>query len=358
MIRILHAADLHLDSPFAAMRPDQAADRREEQREVLTRLIRECNERECDLLLLAGDLFDSDEVYRDTTDLLCRLLAQCRARVFIAPGNHDCYTPSSVYATVNWPENVHVFQSEQVEAVRLEGVTVYGAAFTGPHATGLMRGFCAEADGNRSVMVIHGELSDRDGLYNSISVADVAGSDLDYLALGHVHEDSLRSVGGTTVGIPGCAMGRGFDETGEKGAFYVELDGSGCRVLPVSLGAKQYLRLNVDVQNDAFSEIEAAIPANAAQTICRLTLTGECQTPDLNALQRAFGGRFDTLELVDKTLPPKDVWEDCGADSLKGIFLQRMLEIYEKAEDEDRRTVALTAKLGRDLLEGREVRAE
>lgn len=358
MIRILHAADLHLDSPFAAMPPEKAAKRREEQREVLTRLVRECTARSCDLLLLSGDLFDSDEVYRDTTDLLCRLLGQCPAKVFIAPGNHDFWSPASVYATVRWPENVHIFQSEEITAVHLDQVTVYGAAFTGPHASGLLHGFRAAQDGLPSVMVIHGELSDREGLYNSISVADVAASRLDYLALGHIHEDSLRSVGGTTVGIPGCAMGRGFDETGEKGAFYVELDSAGCRVQPVALGAKQYLRMQVEVHGDPMADIAASIPSDAKQLICRLTLTGDCPTPDLEALHRSFDGSFDTLQIVDHTLPPRELWEGAGEDSLKGLFLQRLQAIYDRSDDEDKRTVALAARLGRDLMEGREVRAE
>ena len=89
MIRILHAADLHLDSPFAAMRPDQAAVRREEQRQVLRRLVQACSSLNCQILLLAGDLFDSDRVYLQTAELLRRELASCKAPVFIAPGNHD-----------------------------------------------------------------------------------------------------------------------------------------------------------------------------------------------------------------------------------------------------------------------------
>ena len=96
MIRILHAADLHLDSPFAAMPPQKAAARRADQRELLLRLTAACNERNCDLLLLAGDLFDSDQVYRETAELLVKALGACRAKVFIAPGNHDFFSPSSI----------------------------------------------------------------------------------------------------------------------------------------------------------------------------------------------------------------------------------------------------------------------
>lgn len=358
MIRILHAADLHLDSPFAAMTPEQAKLRRSEQRQVLGRLVEECNHRSCHLLLLAGDLFDSERIYRETAELLCQVLKTCRARVFIAPGNHDYWSPVSLYATIPWPKNVHIFRSEQIEAVSLENpaVTVYGAAFTGPRCGPLLQGF--RADRSPAVMVVHGELSDRSGVYNPISVADVAGSRLDYLALGHNHEDSLRRVGSTSVGIPGCAMGRGFDETDEKGAFYVELDREGCRVLPVPLGARQYRVCTATVQDDPLRDVLKVLPEDTAEHIYRIILKGVCPKPDLAALQEALAPRFCALELTDQTEPPAELWAGVGEDSLKGAFLRRLKPVYDQAAESDRQTVSLAVRIGLALMEGREVPAE
>ncbi len=59
MLRFLHAADFHLDSPFAALPARQAAARRRESRETLARLADYVNTHGIDLVLLAGDLFDS-----------------------------------------------------------------------------------------------------------------------------------------------------------------------------------------------------------------------------------------------------------------------------------------------------------
>ena len=358
MIRILHAADLHLDSPFAAMTPDRAKLRRAEQRQVLVRLVEECNRRSCHLLLLAGDLFDSEQVYRETAELLCQLLKNCHAKVFISPGNHDYWSPASLYATIPWPKNVHIFRSEQIEAVKLENpnVTVYGAAFTGPCCGPLLHGFRA-AQGP-AVMVVHGELSDRSGKYNPISVADVAGSGLNYLALGHIHEDSLRRVGSTSVGIPGCAMGRGFDETDEKGAFYVELDAEGCRVSPVPLGATQYRICTVPVKEDPLQSILDTLPTDSADHIYRIILKGTCPKPDLEQLRQALAQKCAALELVDQTEPPADLWASVGEDNLKGAFLRRLQPVYEQAAGEDRQTVSLAVRIGLALMEGREVPTE
>ena len=143
MIKFLHAADLHLDSTFAALDPRQAALRRQEQRRLVTELCRLCRENECDLLLLSGDLFDGRRVYLDTLDTLRDELSECGAQVFIAPGNHDPIGPTSPYLTQAWPENVHIFTNAGIEAIVLRepACVVYGAAFTSPSMPPLLRGF-------------------------------------------------------------------------------------------------------------------------------------------------------------------------------------------------------------------------
>ena len=116
MIRFLHAADFHLDSPFAALPAHQAAQRRRESREVPDRLADYVNSQGIDLVLLAGDLFDSASPFRETGEQLAAALGRMEARVFIAPGNHDWCGPGSPWETVSWPENVHVFRENTLTA--------------------------------------------------------------------------------------------------------------------------------------------------------------------------------------------------------------------------------------------------
>ena len=84
MIKFLHAADLHLDAPFAALSPEQATARRQEQRALLTELAEAANAHDCDLVLLAGDLFDSAGTSDETLLALRRALASIHAPVFIS----------------------------------------------------------------------------------------------------------------------------------------------------------------------------------------------------------------------------------------------------------------------------------
>ena len=126
MIKILHGADFHLDSAFSALSPEKASKARREQRQALDQLGQIA--KDCDLVLLSGDLFDSARIYRDSLDALKQLFGSIQAQVFIAPGNHDFITPGSPYLTEDWGKNVHIFTSSQMERISLPELNCRTAA--------------------------------------------------------------------------------------------------------------------------------------------------------------------------------------------------------------------------------------
>ena len=131
MLKLIHAADLHLDSPFEALGERKAAQRRSEQRGLLGRIVSLAGERQADALLLTGDLFDSADAYSETARCVASELGKAPCPVFISPGNHDFYSLSSPWTRLELPENVHVFTSPRLECVELpgKGARVWGAAF-------------------------------------------------------------------------------------------------------------------------------------------------------------------------------------------------------------------------------------
>ena len=361
MIKFLHAADLHLDSPFAALAPEQAAQRRREQRQLLSGLSALCRRQECRLLLLSGDLFDGVRVYRDTLDALRQALAECGAQVFIAPGNHDYICPGSPYLTERWPENVHIFTAAQPEMVLLEelGCAVYGAAFTAPTMPALLPGFHVQPAQRNLVnlMVLHGDTQTPDSRYNPITKNQITLTGLDYLALGHIHKPSdLYRTGKTRFAWPGCPMGRGFDETGPRGVFLgtAEPGKVDCRFVP--LPGRRYEILRVEAGDDPLAAIEAALPADPSRDIYRIVLTGEAEEPRLDRLQAQLQDRFYALQLRDETVPPLSLWTRCGEDTLAGLYLQWLHDALDACKtDYERRCVELAARRGLQIMEGREV---
>ena len=358
MIKFLHAADLHLDAPFSSLGREQAVLRRREQREAVRRLVEICNAEGCHLLLLAGDLLDGAAAYPETVECLRESFEACRAEVFLAPGNHDPFTPGCAYDTVAWPDHVHIFTRNRIDAVPLPelGCVVYGAAFCAMESSALLRGFYAEPSDAVKLMVLHGELK-ADSVYNPITEAEIAVSGLDYLALGHIHRCSgLLRAGKTAYGWPGCLMGRGFDETGEKGYILGEIDQNGCRTWFVPFPGRAYEILRVQAGDDAAAAIEAALPANTERDIYRILLQGESEPVDVRALERRFAGRFFGLTVRDETVPKRELWEAVGEDTLRGLFLRELKLRYDGAEDEsERHRIAIAARVGLAAMEGREL---
>lgn len=361
MIKIVHAADLHLDSAFSALSAEQAAQLRGEQRLLLEEIAALCEREAADILLLAGDLFDSDRCFGDTAEALCAALGSTRARVFIAPGNHDFYGPRSPWARMKLPENVHLFTSPQMEKVELTepGCTLWGAAFLSESALPPLRDFRAGDEGV-NIMVLHGDTDSADSRYGSISEGDIAASGLDYLALGHIHKYSgPRRAGDTVYAYPGCAMGRGFDETGEKGVIIAQVDGEGCSLRFEPLSGRRYEIIDLDITaaEDIAAAARAAIGAGRERDICRLVLKGEREeAPDRQALEAELSPLCWKLELRDLTRPKAELWRAMEENTLKGGFLRRMKIRYDAAETEaERLRIVRAVTLGLAALENREV---
>lgn len=353
MIEILHAADFHLDSAFSSLPPALAGERRREQRRALEQLAQLCEG--CDLVLLPGDLFDSARIYRDTLDALKRFFASVSAQIFIAPGNHDYLTEGSPYLTEDWGANVHIFKENEISCVHLDGCDVYGAAFTAPESAPLLQNFRVENPEKKNLMLLHGELQ-ANSVYDPISPEDIAASGLDYLALGHVHLCGQRQCGKTLCAWPGCLMGRGFDECGEKGALRVSLGESGCQTRFVPLAVRKYEILQVPAGDDALASALAALPEQTQRDCYRILLTGEAENVDAAAVEEALRSRFYTLSVRDRTVPKQALWEAAGEDTLRGHFLSDLRAQYEaSAEEAQKRKIAAAAKLVTALMDGREV---
>ena len=360
-LRILHSADLHLDSPFEGLSAGKAAIRRGEQRELLTALAALARREQADIVLLAGDLLDSDNTYYETGEELIRCLGQIPAPVFIAPGNHDYYSARSPYARLKLPENVHVFTQNAIEAVELPalGARVYGAAFTEKRSGALLRGFQApKQEGIRNLLCIHGEVGARDSAYNPISPQELADSGMDYVALGHIHKASgLQKAGDTWYAWPGCPEGRGFDETGEKTVSLVELSEEGCRMETFPIASRRYEVMKVDVTgSDPLLAVHTQLPDETVSDIYRIVLTGETeQSPDMNRLYAALSELFFELQLRDETRLRRSVWERAGEDTLRGLFLMKLKKRYDAAGTEEQRlAIEQAARWGLAALDNRE----
>ena len=347
MIKILHSGDWHLDAPMQGRNPEQAAFLRSELAKLPGKIAYLCMEENCDLMLLSGDLFDgaySQQTYKDLYDALQRV----KVPVFIAPGNHDYISPESPYEKELWPENVHIFKQPQIQWVDLENLNlrIYGAAFTSMDCPSLLEGF--HADGP-AVGVFHGDPTQANSPYNPVTRTQVAQSGLLYLALGHVHKGDGFWTADTLCAWPGCPMGKGWDEPGEKGVLIAEL-GQESRVRFVPLDAPKFY----DVAVDAAEGVASVLPAVANDDFYRITLTGEAESVDLESIQAEFSA-FPNMVLRDQTRRPVDIWKSVGEDNFEGMYFGLLQDALTDADGEQQERILLAAKLSRQILDGQEV---
>ena len=347
MIKILHSGDWHLDSPFQGRTEAQAGYLRRELLHVPDKIAALCMEENCDLVLLSGDLFDgayTQESYRRVYDALQRI----EKPVFISPGNHDYISPDSPYEKEIWPENVHIFKRQTIEWVDVPALDlrVYGGGFQSMDCPPLLKDWRAEG---RAVGVFHGDPTQINSPYNPVTKTQVADSGLLYLALGHVHKGDSFMAGQTLCAWPGCPMGRGWDEEGEKGVRIVTVE-EGVQTKFVPLGTPEFHDLVVDASNG----MGTVLPAVPNEDFYRITLTGETETPDLDALQEEFS-RFPNLTIRDHTRRPVDLWQKAGEDSFEGMYFGLLQDALEGAAEEEKERILLAARLSRQLLDGQEV---
>jgi DNA repair exonuclease SbcCD nuclease subunit len=362
MLKFIHAADFHLDSAFGALSARQAASRRAELRETVDRLSDYVNKNGVELVLLAGDLFDSGSAYTETGERLAAALGRMRARVFVAPGNHDWYGPGSPWETVVWPENVHVFRDNRLTAVEMGNVVIHGAAFTGAEqSAGFLNGFTAPEDGRIHIGLLHGEIDPAEKRYNPVRKDEAAASGLAYLALGHTHKRmEPQRWGKTLCAWPGCLEGRGFDELGEKGFYEGSIGDDGVTALRfVPFSWRRYERMEINVTGqDPRRAVEAALPEDTARHLYRLILTGETGEGgvDAAALQEALADRFYGLEIRDRTVMAEDIWRRAEEDSLRGLFLRKLREKWNNAKtEEEREQVTRAVRFGLAALDHRDM---
>ncbi len=253
MIKIMHTADVHLDSPFSSLGSRQAEIRRAELRSAFTSMMTYAKMNNTDMLLISGDLFDGEYVTRETISLLCREFENYKNPVFIAAGNHDPAVPKSVWTKDIFPDNVRIFASPEVESYDIDGlgVTVYGYGFNEKTMeSSPIDGLCVEDKSRVNLLLAHCDMvsSKLNICPTTPDMLDSFGAD--YSALGHIHNPPETGHDGRWC-YPGCLEGRSFDECGPKGACIVEINKRGTdsdiTIKRVRFSKRRYERGVVDV---------------------------------------------------------------------------------------------------------------
>lgn len=353
-MKILHSADLHLDSPFTGRTEAQAKVLKQNLIKVPGLLAELCRRESCQLVLLSGDLFDGPWS-RDSFLALRNALEEMAVPVFISPGNHDFFGPNSPYLTEQWPENVHIFTRPEIESVVIPELDcrIYGAGYRSMDCEALLNDFQAEGTERWHIGVLHGDPTQINSPYCPIATNQVKESGLHYLALGHIHKFGSFRAGETLCAWPGCPMGRGFDELEAKGALIVTLEDT-VHAQFSPLDTLRFFDYETRPDIDPTGALASLLPAVGDNNFYRITFIGESPKLNLSDLLAAFP-QFPNLELRDRTVPEQDIWGSASNDTLEGVYFRLLKNAMVGADDATQETLTLAARISRQILDGQEV---
>lgn len=309
MIKILHTADVHLDSPLKslALRDPELRDRvRTATRAAFTTIVDIALAEGVTALLIVGDLFDGAERSARTAAFLTlqleRLLER-GIRVFYIKGNHDAENPLT--GELSLPDNVHIFDGRGGKVQLTDGVWIHGVSFTGRHAPeSLLPKFQAPVEGAVNIAMLHTSLTGAEGHdpYAPCALGDLTAAGFDYWALGHVHRRQVHSRTPWVV-MPGTPQGRDIGDPGPKSATLVSI-GEMIGIEEVPTSVVEFLRVRIDA-TDTESD-------DALRDLLRRTLreTARSMLSDSAVIRLELTGRTPRRWQV---LRDQDVWTDTAA---------------------------------------------
>lgn len=372
MIKILHLADLHIDSPFSKYPPSVREKKRKDLSASFSAAIDYIIDQKITLCLIAGDLFDTENPSAAAREEVRAGFERAKnCRFFISPGNHDPYTETSVYASYSLGENVTVFKGDKPARVSLsDEVDIYGYAFTS--RTMRVNPFSdirVANNGKINILVAHGDMSGAVSENCPISVSDIMQSGFDYVALGHLHNIAgINKINETYYGYSGCLCGRDFGETGEKGGYLCELTRENgffsCTSLFVPFGVHEYIECDADISGSDSDTETARILTDMAKTnmwgddcSVRFHLKGKIAgeyLPKKSAICAMTRGLYEA-DIKDETTPDTGDSRLDNDMTLRGEYYRKLKPRLETGTPEERRRAALALRFGICAMNGGDI---
>lgn len=310
--------------------------RRAALRQSFQNLVRLAGELKVDALTIAGDLYEDLYARQDVAHFLAERLQTLPIPVLIAPGNHDYWHPGSLYATQAWPDNVHIFASNQFSPIEVGEFRIFGIAHDKPKGTrNLLEGYTVPA-GNRALALFHG--SERGQLplqeegkedHAPFSEPDIAKAGFHFALLGHFHTPRTTA----RLVYPGNPEPLTFGELGVRGAAEVDFGPTTPTVKIHQVNTFALSDVEVDItgclHSDALLQrVREALPAGA-DTGTRARLVGELALglqigPSELVRRLREGGRC--VDVVFAVRPALDLEQLSQAPDIRGQFVRGLME--------------------------------
>ncbi|RVU70585.1 MULTISPECIES: DNA repair exonuclease [Lactobacillus] len=311
-MKFIHFADAHLDSPFRGLSflPSKAFNQiYNAANQSLKRIVDLALSEQVDLVLIAGDTFDSNHPSPHSQLLFAqeiKRLTDAQIQVVMIFGNHDhmkrselLVTPSPYFKLLGPDEKV-----EQVTFTTKTGFTydVVGFSYLNNHITSDKLPEFPEKGANYTFGMMHAQektSTNSQNVYAPFTVQEMQELNYDYFALGHIHARRTLSTEPLIV-YPGNIQGRHINELGPKGCYLGEVN-EASRETKIDFYATSPI-----IWQSVQLELTAGLSKADLQAKILASLTAEQTT--YFSLQ-LLGARFLTEEETD-LITDSDFWQN------------------------------------------------
>lgn len=360
-IKLLHTADIHIGAAESFLK-ENSDSRRFETLLTFEKIIDLGIENKVDVIAIAGDLFDSNNIEeRFITAVFEKIANASPIRVIFAAGNHDPLSADSPFLNRSLPENLYVLGTSD-ECITFEDLSlkVYGRSFEHNYLQGEEKFTLKTDDGFINLLVQHGELkSDLSSDYNAITPRFVKNSGMDYIALGHVHKRTeIGKIENTAFAYCGCPEGQGFDELDQKGVYIGEIGKNHCDLKFTAVSKRLHAEEKVDISgdltaNEICDKITETLKTNYGDTwhdnLYKIELVGEIAEDteiSLEEITARLKPQVYFIKIKDRTEYKLDYEALAKEPTLKGIFIRKMLEKEAAASDIEKPLIRDALTLG------------
>ena len=347
-MKFIHIADMHFDSPFVnlADKENLGEKRRLEQRKIFKKVIEYAKNNNIEYLFISGDLYEHKYIKKTTIEYINNLFKEIpNTKIFISPGNHDPYLKNSYYNKFNWNENVKIF-TNKIEKIKTEKANIYGFGFDDFYCTECgIDNLEIDEKNKLNILIIHGTLNGaslEEKQYNSIKSKTLEEKGFDYVALGHIHKTDFNSYENQRIVYPGSTASLGFDELGKHGMIVGELEKEKINLQFIKLDETEFKIKELDITeiNSKEELIEKINELEIEENILiEIYLTGkrnfEIDTYEI----KKFITNEKIIKIKDKTKINYNLEKISQENTLRGIFVKKMLEKINMAESEEEKNI-------------------
>lgn len=359
-VRFIHCSDLHLGAPFG-MLPREIADRRRaDQRETFARIVDLAIRppERADLLLIAGDLFDSDHPsLRDVAFVRAQFerLARDGVRTFIVPGNHDPWRERSFWSRASFPD-VRLFTRPKFdfEEIRGLGISVCGIA---PDPANYSKNQLAEFDAvppaGPCILLYHGswlnfgpdtsELAD----CHPFRSEDLRCLPFSYVALGHYHAFRQAERNAAYAGTPE-SVGFAKNDLGPRSVIVGTIaDNGAVDIARHEINVVSHVMEEIDCTTETYDSLRRrAEKLLAPSSYVRIVLTGRPSAEVIAGIDRLRQELADLAAHLDVETRFSNVAERPADNIYLKRFLEKLDARMENATEDQKALLGKALELG------------